>query len=240
MNMNKHTYLSELSGRLKSHNVAEIDEIIAEYDEHFVRKMADGYSEEEIAAKLGKPEEIALQFAAAGSKTENKKTNKVLVGIGLFFSDLFVIPFTILMYAWMAVLGVTSIATAVYGIGLIIRPLLPENILIMPHMPYAGGAIWGVTMIAFGLLAAFATIYFGALTRQMGRVYRRWHKNMFSGGKYPPYSMHPILKDHLRRKLRSLALIALVTLGASFIIGFMVMAISANALGFWHAWNWFQ
>ena len=84
-------------------------------------------------------------------------------------------------------------------------------------------------MIAVGLLAAFASIYFGALTMQMGRAYRRWHKNMFSGGKYPPYSMHPVLQDRLRRKLRSVALIALIALGATFIIGFIVMAVSANA-----------
>jgi uncharacterized membrane protein len=237
--MTKQTYLNELNTYLKANNVEDIDEIVAEYDEHFTRKMADGYTEEEIAARLLKPKEIAQQFAAAGSKTEKKKSNKVLVGIGLFFSDLFVIPFTIVMYAWMAVLGLTAIATAVYGIGLIVRPLLPENILIIPPMPYAGGAIWGVMMIAFGLLAAFASIYFGALTMQMWRAYRRWHKNMFSGGKYPPYSMHPVLKDHLRRKLRSVTMIALVALGAAFVIGFIVMAVSANALGFWHTWNWF-
>ena len=83
--MTKQTYLNELNTYLKANNVDDIDEIVAEYDEHFTRKMADGYTEEEIAAKLLKPKEIALQFADAGSKTEKKKTNKVLVGIGLFF-----------------------------------------------------------------------------------------------------------------------------------------------------------
>jgi hypothetical protein len=60
-----------------------------------------------------------------------------------------------------------------------------------------------------------------------------------SGGKYPPLAKHPMLKDVTRRKLRSLSLIALVALGVSFIVGYVVMASSAHALGFWHVWHWF-
>jgi uncharacterized membrane protein len=62
--MNKQAYLNELKAHLKASAVSDIDEIIAEYDEHFTRKIADGYTEEEIAAKLGRPKEIALQFCA--------------------------------------------------------------------------------------------------------------------------------------------------------------------------------
>jgi hypothetical protein len=58
-------------------------------------------------------------------------------------------------------------------------------------------------------------------------------------GKYPPYSMHPMMKDRLRRRLRSVSLIALIVFGATFFIGFVVLAASAGALGFWHVWNWF-
>jgi uncharacterized membrane protein len=239
--VNKQNYLSELTSQLKVNNIEDIEEIIAEYEEHFKRKMADGYSEEEIATKLGKPKEIALQFAQTESgKVNNKKrTSKLVVGTGLFFTDLFVIPFTVLMYAWLAVLGATSIASAVCGICLIIRPLLPANFLFIPTLPFIGGVLWGVTFIAFGVLAALATVYCGKLTVQMWKKYRRWHKNVFSGWKYPPYSMHPVLEDRLRRKMRSVALIAVIVLGLTFIIGYIVMAASAGALGFWHTWHWF-
>jgi hypothetical protein len=145
----------------------------------------------------------------------------------------------VILYAWVAVLGATSIATAVLGAALIARPLLPENIVIIPPMPYAGGAVWGVTFLAFGVLAAVATLYSCRLTVQLGKSYRRWHKNVYSGGKYPPYSMFPLLEDHLRRKLRTVAMAALIVLGASFIIGYIILAVCAGALGFWHVWNWF-
>jgi uncharacterized membrane protein len=237
--MNKQTYLNELTGHLKSTGVGDVDEIVAEYEEHFTRKMADGYTEEEIAAKLGKPKEIAQQFTPTEKGKEARKTNRGLVGVGLFFTDLFVIPFTILMYAWLAVLGATSVASALCGIALIIRPLLPSGFLYIPSMPYGGGVLWALTTIAFGVLAAVATVYCAKLTVQIVKTYRRWHKNMFTGGKYPPYSMHPVLEDRLHRKLRSVAIIAVIVLGVSFVVGYIVMAASAGALGFWHTWHWF-
>lgn len=238
--MNKQTYLNELKNLLKSNNVEDIDDILAEYEEHFARKLADGYSEEEIAAKLGKPKEIALQFAQAEISGERKKTNKLVAGIGLFFADLVTIPYFIVMYAWMVVLGALSLSSAICGICLIVRPILPDSSVILPPMPYFGGLIMAATMIAFGVLAAVAAVYFFALTVQMGRSYRRWHKNVMNDGKYPPYSMHPILKDHLRRKLRSFGLVALIVFGTTFIIGYIVLSLSAGALGFWHVWHWFQ
>lgn len=238
--MNKQSYLNELSNHLKTNNVEDIEEIIAEYDIHFIRKMADGYTEEEIASKLAKPKEIALQFAQSESKTEKKQGNKILTGIGLFFSDLLTIPFFIMMYAWMFIIGAVSISSALCGICLIIRPLLPSDIIILPPMPYTGGAIMGAMMIAFCVLAAIAAIYSFALTSQLGKSYMRWHKNMTSGGKYPPYAIHPILKDYLRRKLRNVGMIAIIVFAAAFIIGYIVLAASAGSFGFWHVWHWFQ
>jgi uncharacterized membrane protein len=237
--MNKEVFLRELTDRLRTGQVSDIEEIVAEYDEHFDRKRADGYTEDEIAAKLGSPKEIALQFAAAESRPEKRKSNKVISAIGLFFSDLVVIPFFITMYAWCFVVGALSLASAVYGICLILRPLLPTDIVIIPPMPYGGGVLFGAAMIALGVLAAVAAVYSVMLTVQMGRVYRRWHKNVMSDGKYPPYSMHPVLKDHLRRRLRSIGLIALMIFVVTFIIGFVVLSICAGTPGFWHAWHWF-
>lgn len=237
--MNKQTYLSELTSQLKQRNIEDIDEILAEYDEHFTRKKADGYTEEEVAAKLGKPKEIALQFAPSEGGAEKKRSGKFLAGLGAIAADIFAVPFFIIMYAWLVVIGATSLSFALCGISLIIKPLLPPDFLFIPPMPYVGGVFMGAMTIAFGALAAVATVYSGALTFQMGKSYRRWHKNVFTDGKYPPYAIHPILKDHLRRRMRSIGLIALIVFGASFVIGFIVLSASAGSLGFWHVWNWF-
>ncbi|NLT13963.1 MAG: DUF1700 domain-containing protein, partial [Clostridiales bacterium] len=231
--------LNELSSYLKSGNIEDIDEILAEYDEHFMRKMADGYTEEEIAAKLGKPKEIAAQFKPVGIKADQRKGGKIVIGTGLVFADIFVVSFFIVLYAWAIVLGAAALGSAVCGLSLFIRPLLPAGIIFLPPMPYIGGVILGVTLLAFGVLLAVVTVYSWTLTNQLGKAYRRWHKNMMSDGKFPPLAKHPMVKDVTRRKLRTVTLIALIALGVSFIIGYIVMAASAGALGFWHAWKWF-
>ncbi len=60
--MTKNEFLSKLANELKRKNIADAAEIISEYEQHFAFKMADGFSEEEIAAKLGDPVIIASQF----------------------------------------------------------------------------------------------------------------------------------------------------------------------------------
>ena len=61
--MTKTEFLTELARELEKRNVADAAEIMEENEQHFAFKLADGYSEEEIAAKLGAPEDLAQQFA---------------------------------------------------------------------------------------------------------------------------------------------------------------------------------
>ena len=55
--MTKLEFMTQLERALKKHGAADCEDI-----------LADGYSEEEIAAKLGAPEELAQQFAPAAQK----------------------------------------------------------------------------------------------------------------------------------------------------------------------------
>lgn len=238
--MNKQSYLNELQNLLKSRNVDDIEEIIAEYDVHFSRKMADGYTEDEIAAKLGGPKEIAAQFASSvKEKAEGRGAKHAFLWAGLVFGDIFVIAFFIVMTAWVFVLGLSSVTSAAVGLGLIFKPLIPVSLITLPTMPYGGALIWSITVITFGMLLAILTTYSWALTRQMWKAYRRWHKNTLSDGKYPPLAIHPMVGDVTRRKLRTVSLVALVAFGVSFIVGYIVLATSAGSLGFWHVWHWF-
>lgn len=61
-------FMPQLERALKKHGAADFEDIMEEYEQHFAFKLADGYSEEEIAAKLGAPEELAQQFAPAAQK----------------------------------------------------------------------------------------------------------------------------------------------------------------------------
>ena len=236
--MNKQIWIKELAGYLKAQNVEDIDEILLEYDEHFTRKAADGYTEEEIAVKLGDAKDISAQFAAVKQKTDPKKAGRAVLAIGLGFADIFVFSFFIVLFSWIIVLGISTLAFALAGIGLIVSPLLP-SLIVIPPMPYPGAVILSISILAFAALLAVVTQYSWVLTVQMIRAYRRWHKNTLSDAKYPPLDVHPTLKDKTRRRLRTVALIALVVFGASFVIGYVVLAACAGAFEFWHVWNWF-
>ena len=59
--MTKLEFMTQLERALKKHGAADCEDIMEEYGQHFAFKLADGYSEEEIAAKLGAPEELARQ-----------------------------------------------------------------------------------------------------------------------------------------------------------------------------------
>ncbi len=66
--MTKTEFLTELARELAKRNVADAADVMEEYEQHFAFKLADGYSEEEIAAKLGAPAVLAaweLVMAAA-------------------------------------------------------------------------------------------------------------------------------------------------------------------------------
>ena len=48
--MTKHEFLNRFSNELNRRGVADAEDIVEEYAQHFAFKQADGYSEEEIAA----------------------------------------------------------------------------------------------------------------------------------------------------------------------------------------------
>lgn len=87
--MTKQEYLNELKAELAKNAVADADDVVTEYEQHFLFKLADGFSEEEIASKLGAPSHIALQFAGLPAERKHRKSKKAftvlwLTVIGIF------------------------------------------------------------------------------------------------------------------------------------------------------------
>ena len=96
--MTRNEFLSKLTDELKKYNITDTADIVSEYEQHFAFKMADGFSEEEIAAKLGNPAELASQFE---SISENKKYEgrKAVAVIGLCITDFLQVFFS--YYLWL-------------------------------------------------------------------------------------------------------------------------------------------
>ncbi len=233
--MTKNEYLDQLRVELKKNNVTDMQDILTEYEQHFAFKLADGYSEEEIAAKLGQPRTIATQFENNASGKSNTG-GKVFLKIGLGFMAVVEALFYIVFLAWNLVLAVAAVAIAVIGICMI-GSFNIEGLI--PYMPYLGSFIFGISMLGFAALFACAAFYCYEFLKQMIRASIRWHKNLTSESGLPYLPWSPQFEPKTKRKLRTVMLWSIIVFGVFFVLAFTVLMLQAGTMGFWHHWNWF-
>ena len=117
--MTREAYLNELTQLLKRQNTPDIDDIVAEYDAHFTYKTADGFTEEEVADKLGSPEQIAEQYLQAQTGSRRMGRGVLKFGFGLL-DFVLALLFTVL-YGWVIALGAFAAASAAAGLGLMFQ-----------------------------------------------------------------------------------------------------------------------
>lgn len=237
--MTRNEFLTKLSDELKKKKIADTGDIVSEYEQHFAFKMADGFSEEEIAAKLGDPAALASQFENVG---QDKRPGgaKAVAAIGLCFADLFAGMFFLLLIAWEIIMAAFSACSAVVAVSLFIG-ISPWSLI--PPMPYGCGVIFGLSLSGLAVLSAVGTLYFAAFIRQLMRAYGRFHHNTLAAASgnavLPSLSIHPRLEAKTNRRLRTIALFTLAVFAACMVLGIVVSMIASGALEFWHAWGWF-
>ena len=121
--MNRTQFLQKLRDSLSGLPQTEIDEIVADYDSHFVEAVAAGGSEEDVAAALGEPARLAKELKAeAGFKRlEQKPTPKnAVLAISAFlglltFNVLILLPIAIALIG--VLFGFAVAIIAVFGVG---------------------------------------------------------------------------------------------------------------------------
>lgn len=170
--MTRNEYLTRLRTALLEQRVADAEDIVSEYEAHFDFKLADGFSEEEIAARLGAPEALAAQFESGAGKP--KGAGKIPTVIALCFADLVVFCFFVLLFAWTLVLAVFACCCIVLAGYLLAGANLHS---LIPPMPYWCGAVFAVALLALGVLSLTGCVYYTAFVRQLLRSYLRWHHN---------------------------------------------------------------
>lgn len=237
--MTKAEFLSQLETELKKKRITDMQDILGEYEEHFAFKLADGYPEEVISAKLGNPAELAAQFeiVPAPEKHGGRKLTSV---IGLCFTDLFASLVFAMLWAWELVMGASAICFAALA-GCLILGLNIYSL--VPPMPYWCGAIFGLCFIALAFLTVVGSIWFAAYLRQLMRSLSRFNQNVMASasGKpvLPPLPANPQLVPKTKRILRQFAQASLTAFAVCFVLGMIVSMLSAHALQFWHIWGWF-
>lgn len=237
--MTRNEFMTRLASELHKRNVADSSDVLGEYEQHFAFKLADGYAEEEIAAKLGLPEELAAQFGEADT-AKQQGGSKPLVVTGLCFADLFAGLFFVLLAGFGVVLAVAALSFAAVAVCLL-GGLNPYGLI--PVMPYWCGAILALSLGALAVLMGVGFVYYAAFLRQLVRSFRRFQHNALASASgeaaLPPLAINPQFSARTNRRLRSAALISLALFAACFVLSYVVCALSAGSLQFWHTWGWF-
>lgn len=239
--MDKKTFLGELEKDLKFRGISDIEGIVEEYEDHFNFKMADGFTEQEIAARLGNPLDLAAQYSPPGSgKPAGRGGSRAATATGLTFLFIFAVSLFITFFGWVIVLGAIAIACAALGVCLIGGLNLAS---LIPHIPGFGAVILGVASLALAVLAGTGTVYCLRYALQMVKAYFHWNGRCMAAAAGRPVSpsipASPQFKPKTRRLLRTLTGLSLAVFGIAFILGFGVLAVQAGSLEFWHVWGWF-
>lgn len=171
--MSKKEFIKELRKNLKHLQKEELDEIIADYEEHFEAGKADGRTEKEIAKSLGTPKKIAKHIVAKHlvKKAEHTTSprnvlNALLASLGLgFFNLVFVLgPFLAIIGILVGIFA-AGIGLTIGGLGAMIFMALNIAIVGVPHVT-AFFLLLGI--ICLGLLILIGDYYlarlFGKLT----------------------------------------------------------------------------
>ncbi|MGB9936475.1 MAG: HAAS signaling domain-containing protein [Methanobacterium sp.] len=166
--MNKEEYLRRLSKDLKKLPKEDREDIISDYEEHFMIGIEKGRTEEEISGALGKPEGVSKQIKAEYmvKKAENKPSPGAIIeailavaGLGLFNLVFVAIP-ALGLAAVILSLVVIGLGVVLVGILTMLSPLLqiffPQYI----DLPVNGGIIGTLIMIVGGIgLAVMGTFF---------------------------------------------------------------------------------
>lgn len=234
--MTKLEYLNELKAELNKNAVVDAEEILSEYEQHFLFKLADGFTEEEIAVKLGSAAQIAAQFAGISGERKIKGGKKFFLVLWLTIIGVFEAMLYGAFFCFVVALFCGSLVPAVLGVELIMGL---NHMNILPPMPYAGAVIFGITLLSVSVILVIFAIYCLAYLRQMVRASLRWRKNLLSAEALPLLPLNPQFKPKTRRALRTILLWAVLIYAIGFVVGYVFLSYYTQAWEFWHALGWF-
>lgn len=163
--MDKVTFIGKLRYQLSALPQKERQDILADFEQHFIDGMQAGKSEEEVAAMLGDPNAIALQFVDEPPKNSNNDIASgvgrgILATMGLLLFDLIIaLPIIVSLIAVVIALWAVVLALFVSGLACFIAPFFGGlGLAIIPAI-FAGLSLLGLTGLC-GIGMFYASKYF--------------------------------------------------------------------------------
>lgn len=188
--MNRKEYLDRLRISLQGLPIAEIEDILSDYEEHFDIGISKGKSEEEISKELGDPREVASSYRGAYKSNYNKSdyntnisndnTRKLLITLAL-------IAFNIVIVAG-PYFGLVGLLLGLYGVGIGLSiggivallgfPITFFTPIPAPHI--LTSISFGIGLLALGVLGIILSVY---LTKEFYKLtvkYIRWNVELIN------------------------------------------------------------
>ena len=192
--MKRQEYLDKLELELRRQNIAKLQEVLADYNEHFEMGLAKGKSEEEIVDKLGDPVTIAKAYQAENLISQMQES-PVHDQFGYFVKAvlriLILTPFNFFMMIGpflvtlcMLIAGwATALSLGGTGIGLAfgLFALIPIAALGF----WSGGALLfsSLTVVGLSLLGLIVMFFVTKWILQLFVRYLQWNVNFVKGSK---------------------------------------------------------
>jgi uncharacterized membrane protein len=187
--MSKKEYLDKLRKCLSRLSRSEVDDIISDYEEHFLFGTESGKSEEQVADKLGSPQVLAKafiaqaridEFYAPNSSTITKKTKSYLKAVLAFlilaplnfliFTGPFIVILSVLVSAWAALGGIFIGAFTYYG-----KYLFAENADVMGMFTNLSVLFLWLGILGLCVLLAMVFYYLSKVSIKGTLSYIKWN-----------------------------------------------------------------
>ncbi len=237
--MKRNEFIELLKNALKDRGISDYLEIVEEYEQHFDFKLRDGYSEEEIAKKLGDPTVIAEQFDKSEMGAKINANWFTLIGLGIM--DFFAFIFYVVLICFSIGIGAFTGCLVSGGVCLIGNVNIYN---LIPDMPYHIAIIFGITLIALAVISATCFVYYIELLKQLFRSYKRFHRNTVASAKnkaiLPQVPATPQLSPKMHRLLKKILMVSFLIFVFLFVASFVVAIVTSGDFEFWHIWEWFQ
>jgi Predicted membrane protein len=157
--MTRNEFIKRLKAGLKGMPQDDIDDIVADYQEHFEAGIAEGRSEEEVAAALGNPARLAreLRFEAGFQNWHSDRSPASAWSAILAFMGLATIDILILLPIVLPVIGV------VFGLFVAVIACFFAGGFVLIAGPFSGFPGGWLVAILAGLGIMSASVAAGAL-----------------------------------------------------------------------------
>lgn len=182
--MNKEQFLNRLDSSLKKLSQEERQDILQDFEEHFVIGLEEGKTEDQISDSLGSPNQIAKELLASYHLEKMKTTTTtgnilraVWAVIGLGFFNLVIVLGPFIALAAVIIAGWAS------GIAFIASPLLILiNAAIYPGDFELFNLFFSIALTGLGLFIAIGML-FATRTLTNGFVrYLKYNAKLVKGG----------------------------------------------------------